>query len=117
MERFKLMVSLFLAQHHGRKLSDIFGVEFDDAHEWVVDTRTDRVRIRINSSEAMNMKTLVESGWCCVYIDDLEKVSTRNNILEFWWGSLTNACCVNYFTGKTSDTVDIIDYISLEDKI
>ena len=30
MERFKLMVSLFLAQNHGRKLSDIFGVHFDD---------------------------------------------------------------------------------------
>lgn len=117
MERFKLMVSLFLVQNRGRKLSDIFGVYFDDDYEWVVDTGREGVSIRVNCDETTNKVTLESYLWCCVYVDDAKKNPNGKNILEFWWSGKSNSCCVNYYCGKTNDTVDIENYISLEDKI
>lgn len=117
MERFKLLVSLFLAQNHGRKLSEIFGVKFDVDYEWIVDIGREGVSVRVQSYETTNNVTIESHMWCCVYVDDTKKNLRGENILEFWWSGRSNSCCVNYYCGKTNDTVDIENYISLEDKI
>ena len=117
MERFKLMVSLFLAQNHGRKLSDIFGVHFDDCYDWILDTGREGVSIRVHCSETTNNITLGSFSWCCVYVDDTKKNPNWENILEFWWSGRLNSCCVNYYCGKNNNTVDIESYISLKDRI
>lgn len=120
MERFRLLVSLFLAQNHGRKLSDIFGVRFDDDYEWILDIGREGVTVRVHQGNSMDMGTAERYGWCCVYVDDSKMVKNGDNLLEFWWAERINGTvkkCVNYFPGNKNGTVDIENYISLEDKI
>jgi len=96
MERFKLMVSMFLAQHHGRKLSDIFGVRFDDDYEWILDIGREGVSIRVHRGEITNNVTIESHMWCFVYVEDTKKNPNGETILEFWWSGRLNFCCVNY---------------------
>ena len=95
------------------ELSDFYA----KSYEWILDTGREGVSIRVSCDETTNKVTLESYLWCCVCVDDTKTNPPSENILEFWWSGKSNSCCVNYYGGKTNNTVDIENYISFEDKI
>ena len=113
MERFKLLVSLFLAQHQGKLLSEIFGVKFEkEDADCVLDICDNGTHVLVECGNYSPGHP--ERKWCCIYI---QTDGDLGNILEFWFDSLFKDDRVNYHNGLHSCIVDIVSYVSFEDKI